>query len=105
MIASVSSAMGMNVDGGTGPERGVVPAQQRLDADDVAAGEVDLWLVDEMQLTAVESDAELGRERQPCGGSVVQPAGEPFGPSRPASLAAYMALSASRTRSTARLPR
>ena len=51
MMASVSSAMGMNVDGGTDPERRVVPAQQGLDTDDVASGEVDLGLIDEVQLT------------------------------------------------------
>ncbi len=44
-IRPVSSAMGMNVAGGTVPSCGMVPAQQRLDAVDAAGAQVELGLV------------------------------------------------------------
>ena len=53
-IRPVCSAIGMNAAGADQPALRVLPAQQRLGADDPAAGELDLRLVDDPQLVALE---------------------------------------------------
>ena len=52
--------------GGHDAELRVVPADQRLDADDSARDEIELRLVPEGQLVAGESDLQFGQQGQPA---------------------------------------
>ena len=64
-IRPVSSASGMNSTGGIVPRVGCVPAQQRLDAVDRAAGEADDRLVVHRELAVVERALEVGAQLEP----------------------------------------
>ena len=80
MMASVSSAIGMNVDGGTDPSAGWFHRSSASTPMMLAAGELDLGLVGEVQLATVERSPELGREGQLLGGAVVERPAESLGP-------------------------
>ena len=63
------SASGRNSSGREQPEVGVLPAHERLDADDLAVAEIDLRLDVQAQLVALEGAPELvGRCGLPRGG-------------------------------------
>jgi hypothetical protein len=60
----VCSAMWMKLPGSTASMLGVLPAHERLDADDQARPQVQDRLVFEIELILVEALAQLGDERQ-----------------------------------------
>src|SRR4051812_12289151 len=62
-IAPVRSATGMNSSGATEPEPRVLPADERLDAVDAAAAEVDLGLVVDDDLVARDGVGQVLLER------------------------------------------
>ena len=66
-ISPLSSASGMNSSGGTTPRVGVVPADQRLDADHLRAGEVEDRLVERARTAppARPRSVEVGLQREP----------------------------------------
>ena len=66
MISPVCSAIGTNSAGSTRPELRVVPAGERLDADDPPRAQVGLRLVGEHQLAGARS-RRAARRRSPAG--------------------------------------
>ena len=64
-ISPVSSATGMNSIGATTPALRMSPAQERLDADDLARRQVHDRLVEHDELVALEGPLEVALEREP----------------------------------------
>ncbi len=65
MIRPVSSARGMNSDGSSKPALRVLPPDQRLDGNGLAAVEADDGLVVEDELAVVDRPLQLGRPFEP----------------------------------------
>src|SRR5437879_6531054 len=63
-INPVSSASGMNCSGGTMPNSGCAPAQQRLDAGDLSARDVHFRLIMQRKLIALQRTAQSGFQFQ-----------------------------------------
>ena len=63
-ISSVRSTSGMKAAGASRPRARVLPADQRLDAGDLARGQVDLGLIVEDQLVAGDALAQVGQQRE-----------------------------------------
>ena len=64
-ISPVSSAIGMKSSGAIMPRVGMAPAQQRLEAGDAAAGNVDQRLVMDLELASAQRAAQIGFELAP----------------------------------------
>ena len=63
-MRSLASASGMNSSGGTQPRVGWLPARQRLETDNSAAGDLYLGLIVQAQLAELRRDAQIVFELQ-----------------------------------------
>ena len=95
----------MNRRGDTQPSSRMLPAQQRLDAAQLAGARVDARLVVQRQLVALDRVAQAAFELQPLLRAPVQVLGEEVRPCRGrCALASYIATSAWRISSSMSAP-